>query len=73
MYRYRDDIKAGLMLGFGDGFKYFAGEAERAPKRWRDSGFEWFYWIIKEPKRLVRTMKRTWIIFAAIWRRAFGY
>ncbi len=73
MYRHRDDIQAGLMLGFGEGFRYFAGETERAPKRWRDSGFEWLYWIIREPKRLVRTLKRTWIIFAAVWRRAFGY
>ena len=73
MYRHRDDIDAGLMIGFGEGFRYFAGEIERAPKRWRESGFEWLYWIIREPKRLVRTLKRTWIIFAAIWRRAFGY
>ena len=73
MYRNKDEIQAGLMMGFGEGFRYFAGEIERAPKRWRDSGFEWLYWIIKEPKRLVRTLKRTWIIFAAFWRRAFGY
>ncbi|MBQ7896260.1 MAG: WecB/TagA/CpsF family glycosyltransferase, partial [Oscillospiraceae bacterium] len=38
MYRHKDELKAGLMLGFGDGFSYFAGETERAPKRWRDSG-----------------------------------
>ncbi len=72
MLSHKDDIKAGLMLGFGDGFDYFSGEAQRAPKRWRDSGFEWLYWVIKEPRRLIRTLKRTWIIFAAVWRRIFG-
>ena len=72
MLSHKDDIHAGLMLGFGNGFDYFSGEAQRAPKRWRDSGFEWLYWIIKEPTRLVRTLKRSWILFAAVWRRIFG-
>lgn len=73
MYRHKDELQVGLMLGFGEELRIYAGISERAPKRWRDSGFEWLYWIIKEPKRLVRTLKRGWIVFAALWRRLFGY
>ena len=73
IYRHKDELNVGLIMGFSEELDVYAGISERAPKRWRDSGFEWLYWIIKEPKRLVRTLKRSWIVFAAMWRRIFGY
>ena len=72
MSRFREELERGLMLGLGEGMKVYAGLTQRAPKRWRDSGFEWLYWVMKEPRLLVRTAKRSWIVFAALWRRIFG-
>lgn len=72
MYRHREELSHGLMLGLGEGMKVYAGLTQRAPKRWRDSGFEWLYWVFQEPRLLVRTVKRSWIVFAALWRRIFG-
>lgn len=72
MHRNRQELSRGLIFGLGEGMKVYAGLTQRAPKRWRDSDFEWLYWIFREPKRLVRTLKRSWIVFAALWRRIFG-
>ncbi len=72
MYRNREQLDVGLMIGFGDELPVVAGSAERAPKRWRDSGFEWLYWLMKDPKRFGRMVKRTNIVFTAAWRRLVG-
>lgn len=72
MYRNRDALDAGLMLGFEGGLKMLAGVTKRAPKRWRDSGFEWLYRLVKEPWRLVRMLRQSQVVFTALWRRAFG-
>lgn len=72
MRSFAGKLNCGLMLGFGDGLKIVAGEVERAPKRWRDSGFEWLYLLIKEPRRFWRMVKRTSLVFTAMWRRLVG-
>lgn len=72
MNRNKNQLDVGLMVGFGDELPVVAGSAERAPKRWRDSGFEWFYWLMKDPKRFGRMVKRTNIVFTAAWRRLVG-
>lgn len=35
-------------------FDFFAGTYKRAPKKWQDSGLEWLYRLIQEPKRMWR-------------------
>ena len=35
-------------------FDFFAGTVERAPQWWIDHGLEWFYRLIKEPRRTWR-------------------
>ena len=35
-------------------FDFFAGTVERAPIWWQEHGLEWFYRLIKEPKRMWR-------------------
>ncbi len=72
MRRNRENISTGLMLGFGESLKILAGTTTRAPKRWRDSGFEWLYRLIKEPWRIVRMLKQSQVIFSALWRRVLG-
>lgn len=65
-------LNVGLMLGFGKGLRFYAGKEERAPKRWRDTGYEWFYWLVKHPERIVSMLRRLWIVFAALQRRFLG-
>jgi len=72
MYRYRTSLNTGLLLGLGDDLKYYAGLVPRAPKRWRNSGFEWLYWIIKHPGRILKAANPVWIIFKAFGSRIFG-
>jgi N-acetylglucosaminyldiphosphoundecaprenol N-acetyl-beta-D-mannosaminyltransferase len=43
---------AGLMLGVGAGFDYFAGNIKRAPKWMQKSNLEWVYRLMQDPKRL---------------------
>ena len=35
-------------------FDFFAGTYQRAPQWWQDHSLEWFYRLIKEPKRMWR-------------------
>ena len=49
-------------------FDFFAGTVERAPQKWIDLGLEWFYRLIKEPRRtwrryLVNNPRFLWLIF----------
>ncbi|MEO0534936.1 MAG: WecB/TagA/CpsF family glycosyltransferase [Cyanobacteria bacterium P01_A01_bin.123] len=46
-----------VMVGVGGVFPVYAGLKKHAPKWIRDSGLEWFYRLIQEPKRL---WKRYW-------------
>ena len=48
---------AKLLCGLGGSLDVFAGTVERAPKFWRDHGLEWFYRLMKDPKRIGRMMK----------------
>ena len=48
-------------------FDFFAGTVERAPQKWIDLGLEWFYRLIKEPRRtwrryLVNNPKFCWLV-----------
>ena len=41
-----------VMIGLGGAFPVYAGIHKRAPKVLRDSGLEWAYRLVQEPKRL---------------------
>ena len=48
-------------------FDFFAGTVERAPRKWIDLGLEWFYRLLKEPRRtwrryLVNNPKFCWLV-----------
>ena len=46
-----------LMMGLGGSLDGYAGIVKRAPKVFIDLGLEWFYRLLKEPKRIGRMMK----------------
>ena len=56
MYRHAAELRAGLMIGAGGSLDVFAGVAQRAPEFWQKAGLEWFYRLMKEPKRIGRMM-----------------
>ena len=49
-------LDVGLMIGAGGSLDVFAGIVERAPEKWQKMGLEWFYRLLKEPKRIIRMM-----------------
>lgn len=46
-----------LGLGVGSSFDYFTGFQKRAPKIFRDLGFEWLYRIFTSPNKLKRIVR----------------
>lgn len=54
--RNRDKLKVKVAMGIGGSLDVFAGKVERAPEFWCKTGLEWFYRLMKEPKRIGRMM-----------------
>lgn len=54
--RNRGKLKTKAALGIGGSLDVFAGKVERAPEFWQKAGLEWFYRLMKEPKRIGRMM-----------------
>ena len=72
MYRNREQINAGLMVGLGGALDVFAGEVERAPEQWRRYGLEWLFRLIRQPWRIKRDAALPLIVLAALWNRIGG-
>lgn len=53
MNQHRDRVRA-VMIGVGAAFDYHAGVIKRAPVWMQNYGLEWFYRLLKEPRRLWR-------------------
>ncbi len=47
---------AGAGIGVGGSFDVIAGRVERAPDAWRKLNLEWFYRLVKEPRRWRRQL-----------------
>lgn len=54
MYQHLGRINAAVMLGVGAAFDFHAGIKKQAPRWIQRSGFEWFYRLMIEPRRLWR-------------------
>lgn len=52
--RNRKKLKVKVAMGIGGSLDVFAGRVERAPEFWCKTGLEWFYRLMKEPKRIGR-------------------
>ncbi len=57
IYKHRDELKVKIAIGIGGSLDIIAGRAKRAPEFFRRAGLEWFYRLIKEPKRIIRMMR----------------
>lgn len=57
IYANRNTLNVKLMLGLGGSLDIYAGNVKRAPEVFIRLGLEWFYRLLKEPKRFVRMLK----------------
>lgn len=51
-YQHYDQLKVGHICCIGAVFDFYAGTVNRAPKWMIKMGLEWFYRLIKEPRRM---------------------
>lgn len=54
MNEFRPFVNASVLIGVGAGFDFLSGEKPLAPYWVTRSGFEWFYRIFSDPKRLLK-------------------
>ena len=52
MYKFRNKLNAQVLIGVGAGFDFLSGEKPLASEFVKNSGFEWLYRLIKDPKYL---------------------
>jgi len=52
VYQHRNKLNVPVMIGIGAAFDFLAGTKLQAPRFMRNSGFEWLFRLITEPKRL---------------------
>lgn len=52
IFKYLSKFKKGLFIGVGGSFDVLSGHKKRAPQFFIKLNLEWFYRIIKEPKRI---------------------
>jgi N-acetylglucosaminyldiphosphoundecaprenol N-acetyl-beta-D-mannosaminyltransferase len=54
MYENRDRLNVPVVVGVGQAFDLYAGRVRQAPRWTRDSGLEWAFRLITNPRRLWR-------------------
>lgn len=54
IFNNKDQLNTAFVMGIGAVFQFYAGTIKRAPKWQQKIGFEWFYRLISEPRRLWR-------------------
>lgn len=57
IYKNKDILNAGILIGAGGSIDVYAGVAKRAPEFFTNNGLEWLYRLIKEPSRYKRMAK----------------
>lgn len=67
IYENREKLASvGLVMGLGGSLDSYAGTVKRAPDIFIKLNLEWFYRLIKEPRRIGRMMKLPKFIFGTI-------
>lgn len=54
MGEFRPLLSAPVILGVGAAFDFHVGRVSQAPRWVQQSGFEWLYRLLREPRRLWR-------------------
>jgi len=64
MARHWGELEAGVMIGVGAAFDFHTGRVRQAPRWIQRSGFEWFFRLCAEPRRLGPRYLTTTPLFA---------
>jgi len=67
-----DLLNVPLCAGLGGSLDVFAGNVKRAPVFFRRLGLEWLYRIIKEPKRIKRSLSLPLFLLRVIFKKISG-
>jgi N-acetylglucosaminyldiphosphoundecaprenol N-acetyl-beta-D-mannosaminyltransferase len=70
MAKYLPKLETTIMCGVGAAFDFHAGVVRQAPRWIQRSGFEWFYRILQEPRRLIPRYLKNNTRF--VWRMALS-
>ena len=72
MAGHMDELNVTLSCGLGGSLDVFAGTVQRAPEIFIKLGLEWFYRLLKEPKRIGRMMSLPKFMLRVIHVKLFG-
>ncbi len=72
IWRNRKSLGAGACIGGGGTLDIFAGTAKRAPEKFIRYNLEWFYRLMKQPKRIVRMLKIPVFMMLCVVKRISG-
>ena len=67
IHDHRQELAVGLAMGVGGSFNIMAGESSRAPYWMQRFGLEWFYRLLKDPKRWRRLMVIPRYLWLVLW------
>lgn len=67
MARFRDRLPGMVLLGVGAAFDFHAGRVPQAPPWMRRAGLEWFYRLLREPRRLWKRYLLETPLFLPLW------
>lgn len=65
---HRHELRCGVLLGIGITIAFLAGTVRRAPVLMQQTGLEWLYRLVQEPRRLIRRYARDAAIIGIVWR-----
>ena len=57
IYKHSDKLQVKIAMGVGGSLDVLAGKVKRAPEFYQKAGLEWFYRLVKEPRRIIRVLR----------------
>jgi N-acetylglucosaminyldiphosphoundecaprenol N-acetyl-beta-D-mannosaminyltransferase len=54
MHEHKDRLRVSVLVSVGAAFDLLSGRRRQAPRWMREHGFEWFFRLLQEPRRLWR-------------------
>ncbi|RJX26840.1 MAG: glycosyltransferase [Dethiobacter sp.] len=72
IFRHKEKLPPGAVIGVGGSFDVLAGKARRAPLWMQRAGLEWLYRFLKEPSRVGRIAVLPLFLAAVLLQALFG-
>lgn len=66
---HKDELGAGILIGAGGSIDVLSGNTKRAPEFFQKHGLEWFYRLLKEPKRIGRMISLPFFLVEVFFKR----